>query len=342
MRWKRAGVAFTVVVVCLVVLARVSDLVVNWAWFSSVGFVGVFWTVFVTKIILFIVVFAISSLLLWLNGALALRFAWWRRFRLSAALDPGLGNVPALPGSPAVLFGVASPLLPWGLLVLAVALVVGALVAIEETGQWDLILRFLYQVPYGQTDPLFGKDIGFYLFSLPVYIAVKNWMLLILALSSAMAGAVYFLHGDIDPDHWPWRISSAAIAHGSALLGLWFAVKAWSYVLDRYLLLYDDNGVVVGAGYTDSPCRAAGSLAARRVLRRRRRRRMDQCAAAHLPAGDRGVGAGVRRLVRARRGGPRAVRALLCQAERTAIGSAVHPSGTSRSRGRRTTCGISS
>jgi len=252
MRWKRAGVAFTVVVVCLVVLARVSDLVVNWAWFSSVGFVGVFWTVFVTKIILFIVVFAISSLLLWLNGALALRFAWWRRFRLSAALDPGLGNVPALPGSPAVLFGVASPLLPWGLLVLAVALVVGALVAIEETGQWDLILRFLYQVPYGQTDPLFGKDIGFYLFSLPVYTAVKNWMLLILALSSAMAGAVYFLHGDIDPDHWPWRISSAAIAHGSALLGLWFAVKAWSYVLDRYLLLYDDNGVVVGAGYTDS------------------------------------------------------------------------------------------
>ena len=46
-------------------------------------------------------------------------------------------------------------------------------------------------------------------------------------------------------------MSSAAIAHGSALLGLFFAVKAWSYVLDRFLLLYDDNGVVVGAGYTD-------------------------------------------------------------------------------------------
>src|SRR5271165_497032 len=46
-------------------------------------------------------------------------------------------------------------------------------------------------------------------------------------------------------------MSQAAIAHGSALLGLFFAVKAWSYVLDRYLLLYGDNGVVVGAGYTD-------------------------------------------------------------------------------------------
>src|SRR6202023_829711 len=41
------------------------------------------------------------------------------------------------------------------------------------------------------------------------------------------------------------------IAHGSALAGLLFAVKAWSYGLDRYLLLYGDNGVVVGASYTD-------------------------------------------------------------------------------------------
>jgi uncharacterized membrane protein (UPF0182 family) len=41
------------------------------------------------------------------------------------------------------------------------------------------------------------------------------------------------------------------IVHGSALLGLYFAVKAWSYMLDRFLLLYNDNGVVVGAGYTD-------------------------------------------------------------------------------------------
>src|SRR5262249_18822373 len=41
------------------------------------------------------------------------------------------------------------------------------------------------------------------------------------------------------------------VAHGSSLLGLFFAVKAWSYWLDRFLLLYNDNGVVVGAAYTD-------------------------------------------------------------------------------------------
>src|SRR6266511_1026260 len=46
-------------------------------------------------------------------------------------------------------------------------------------------------------------------------------------------------------------MSPTAIAHGSVLLGVFFAVKAWSYGLDRYLLLYHDNGVVVGASYTD-------------------------------------------------------------------------------------------
>ena len=65
-----------------------------------------------------------------------------------------------------------------------------------------------------------------------------------------MAGSIYFLHDDISLDP-RWRFSPAAIAHGSALLGLYFAIKAWSYALDRYLMLYDDNGVVVGAGYTD-------------------------------------------------------------------------------------------
>ena len=66
-----------------------------------------------------------------------------------------------------------------------------------------------------------------------------------------MAGAIYFLHGDINLDPRPGASRPRPSRHGSALLGLYFAVKAWSYALDRYLLLYDDNGVVVGAGYTD-------------------------------------------------------------------------------------------
>ncbi len=247
MAWKGIGATIAAILVFLIVLGRASSLVVDWAWFSSVGYAGVFWTVFATKATLFAIVFAVSALLLWINGTVALRLAGPRQLRLPAAF----ANLQGSPSTPAGMFGPISGLLPWRLLVLATALVVALLIAMAEIGKWELVLRFIYQVPYGQTDPLFGKDIGFYLFSLPVYSAFKNWMELILLLSAAMAGAVYVLQGEINLDSRFWRFSPAALAHGSALLGAYFAVKALSYVLDRYLLLYDDNGVVVGASYTD-------------------------------------------------------------------------------------------
>ncbi len=247
MAWKGIGATIAAILVLLIVLGRASSLVVDWAWFSSVGYAGVFWTAFATKAILFATVFAVSATLLWLNGSIALRLARPRQLRLPASLAALQGFPPTSAG----MLGPVSALVPWRLLILAAALVVALLVAMGETGKWDLALRFINQVPYGQADPLFGKDIGFYLFSLPVYSALKNWMVLILLLSAAMAGAVYVLHGEINLDSRLWRFSPAALAHFSALLGAYFAVKALSYALDRYLLLYDDNGVVVGASYTD-------------------------------------------------------------------------------------------
>ncbi len=250
MPWRRFGVPIAVIVVFFA-LGRITSLVVDWAWFSSIGYVGVFWTGFITKAALFVVVLAVSTFLLWANATLAYRFGSRWRPALPAAFDPGFATVRVSPGPMAGSYGLPlSPLL-WRLLILAVALVLGLLIAIGETGKWDLILRFVYQAPYGRNDPLFDKDIGFYLFSLPVYVALKNWLLWILLLGSLMAGSIYFVQDDISLDSQPWRFSSAAIAHGSALLGLYFAIKAWSYALDRYLLLYDDNGVVVGAGYAD-------------------------------------------------------------------------------------------
>ena len=238
------------VIVLLFALGRITSVVVDWAWFSSIGYVGVFWTAFAAKAALLVVVFAVSTLLLWANATLALRSVGTPRARLPAAFDP-YATVRALPGPMAGSYGLPlSPLL-WRSLILALALVLGLLIAMGETSKWDLILRFIHQTSYGQNDPLFDKDIGFYLFSLPVYVAVKNLLLWILLLAALIAGAIYFLHDDISLDHPARSVSPSAIAHCSALLGLYFAVKAWSYLLDRYLLLYNDNGVVVGAGYTD-------------------------------------------------------------------------------------------
>jgi len=96
-------------------------------------------------------------------------------------------------------------------------------------------------VPADTNDPVCGKEIGFYLFSLPAYVVLKNWLLLTLVAGALFAGAVYWLHGDVDFSQQRPSISPMAVAHGSALLGLFFAVKAWSYVLDRAARRYKEK-----------------------------------------------------------------------------------------------------
>ena len=246
---KRLAILLAIVVVGLIVLGRTATVLVDWLWFSSIGYVGVFWTIITTRAVLFLVVLAASAGAFFLSGGLALRFAG------QPAVWPPPGRARPFPGqgsqTPFELLGYATSHVPWRLLVAGMAVLLGLLTAFIELSNWDVVLRFLYQVPYGASDPVFGKDIGFYLFSLPAYVALKNWLLLLVVFSAAIAGLVYWAHGDIELDKRPRRLSRSVLIHASALLGLYFAVKAWSYGLDRYHLLYSDNGVVVGAGYTD-------------------------------------------------------------------------------------------
>ena len=87
MLWRRFGVPIAAIVL-LFALGRITTVVVDWAWFSSIGYVGVFWTAFATKAALFVVVFAVSTLLLWANATLAYRFALRPRLWLPAAFEP--------------------------------------------------------------------------------------------------------------------------------------------------------------------------------------------------------------------------------------------------------------
>ena len=248
MRRRGVWVLAVALLVGLIVLGRASDVVVDWLWFASVGYGDVFWVSYGAKLATFGVVFVASSALLWANFALAHRLERAHGPFLPATIDTRFSTARSLPE----LLAVPPPALPWRPLIAAAALLLGVLIAIGEAGNhWDTALRYVAQVPYGQTDPVFGHDIGFYLFSLPAYVALKNWAFLILAFAVLGAVVVHWAHGGIRLDRRPVSVSRAALAHGSGLLAVLFAVKACSYALDRYLLLYDDNGVVVGASYTD-------------------------------------------------------------------------------------------
>jgi uncharacterized protein len=246
--WRGAVVgliiAAIILVICLILLGLTGDFLVDWLWFSTVGYLDVFWTTIVAEALVFFAVFAATAIILWMNGSLAFRFA-----RPQRPADFEWTRTGVVTWSDVLEF--MRRRLPWPVVIAGGASLLAVLLAWGEIHNWSVFLRFLHHVPYGTNDPLYDKDIGFYLFVLPAYIVVKNWMLYTLFLSALFAGAIYWVHGDIEYDAHRRSMSPTAIAHGSVLLGFFFAVKAWSYGLDRYLLLYGDNGVVVGASYTD-------------------------------------------------------------------------------------------
>jgi uncharacterized membrane protein (UPF0182 family) len=240
-------IAAIVLVVGLILLGLAGDFLVDWVWFSAVGYPGVFWTVVAAKSIVFSAAFVGSAAFLAVNGALASKLSGRARHAQPAGFEWQSVRGYTLPD----LLRLMPRHARWPALVTAAGGILAILIGAVETSNWDVFLRFLYHVHYGRNDPVYGTDIGFYLFSLPAYVALKNWLLLTLAAGALLAGAVYWLHEDIDFSQQRPSISSSSVAHGSALLGGFFAVKAGSYALDRFLLLYGDNGVVVGAGFTD-------------------------------------------------------------------------------------------
>lgn len=231
----------------LILLRLAASFLVDWTWFASLGFAGVFWTTVNAKIVVFLATFVPTAAILYANAAMAQRLSGFRP-HLHSVNSPW-NSIEGL--TPPVLLERLYRSFPWRLLIVAASLVVALLIAASELSNWSVALRYIYQVPYGQNDPLFGMDIGFYLFSLPAYLALKDWLLLALTIGGVMAAVLYWVHGAILFDQQRRYIAPVVVAHGSVLLGVWLLVKAWDYWLQRFQVVYGDNGAVVGASYTD-------------------------------------------------------------------------------------------
>jgi hypothetical protein len=241
--WIAVGIAVAIVVL----LGLISSILVDWAWFTSLGFESVFITVLGAKLALFATVFAISAAVLWVNGAVAAR-----AFRARNYLRPANSPWAQYESNelPAVIERFVRRL-PWNWLVAVAAIVVGLFVALGSIDSWSLVLGWANRSGFGQVEPLFGNDLGFYVFTLPLLVAIKGGLVVLVVLSAILSGAVYWSAGEIVLEPQGRRFSGAALTHGSVLLGGFFVVEAFGYWLDRYDLLYGDNGVVVGAGFTD-------------------------------------------------------------------------------------------
>jgi uncharacterized protein len=220
---------------------------VDLLWFSTLGFRAVFTTTWLTVLTVFAVAMGLSSAILLLNGFIAMKAATAAPNRRPTFRVVGRGAQ----GLPEIVeFSLDK--VPWRLIITAVALIVGGFIGMAQTGNWDAILRWFYAAPFGRSDPLFGNDLGFYVFSLPVYELLKDWGLLIIFFSAAVAVGIYVVRGEINYQQTGFpTLSGAAIRHLSALLAIFFLVKAAGYILERYDLLTSNNGIVFGAAYTD-------------------------------------------------------------------------------------------
>jgi len=134
--------------------------------------------------------------------------------------------------------------------------------------EWDMLLRWVNQVPFGATDPVFGRDIGFYFFTLPVLEFVRGWLLVALIVIAIGVIALYFTRGVIGvatgtlasadirvAGRTALALARPARAHLSILGGLFLALIASGYLLDQFELLFRQESVLVGAGYASITAR---------------------------------------------------------------------------------------
>ncbi|WP_405624207.1 UPF0182 family protein [Streptomyces sp. NBC_00076] len=192
----------------------------DWLWYRSVNYSSVFTTTLWTKIGLFFV----FGLLM----ALAVGFNIWLAHRLRPPLSAMSMEQQNLDR---YRMGIA-PYKKW--LLLGVTSLVGLIAGASASGQWRTWLMWVNGVPFHQKDPQFHLDVSFYAFDLPWYRFLLGFGFAAAILSVIAAALTHYLYGGLRVTSPGARATAAATGHLSVLLGIFVALKAVAYWLDRY------------------------------------------------------------------------------------------------------------
>ncbi|MFT4250129.1 MAG: UPF0182 family protein [Candidatus Woesearchaeota archaeon] len=143
------------------------------------------------------------------------------------------------------------------------------LVAVAYAAQWETILRYLNSFSFQKTDPVFSKDIAFYVYELPFYELLTNFTTLLVTLAFITALALYAIHlrpkvvrMQEEPEiplqptfslsYFNEQIKKHAYPQLLILASLILLTNATSYFLERYNLLFSSQGTVYGVGFTEA------------------------------------------------------------------------------------------
>ncbi|WP_026731940.1 UPF0182 family membrane protein [Fischerella sp. PCC 9605] len=203
-------------------------------WFNAVGFAEVFWTRLTWQILIWVVTFVFYILFLWVNHRLAMHYTRHRSFQFFEDSELAIhankfANILAL--------------------VLIIVVALGTATASVPT--WETILKYLHSTNFDSRDPIFQRDISFYVFQLPLYWGIWNWLLFLFVWGLTVSLLVYILKGSFTPRQSRHTLNGKVKTHLSLLVAGIIGLIAVDFWLKRYNLLYSPGGVVFGAGYTD-------------------------------------------------------------------------------------------
>jgi len=228
------------IAVAVGLLPFAANRITDWLWYRNVGFERVFLTKIVAQWVLGLAAGSVAFLALYTNVKIALR---------GAALDPILAESRFTASSrsrAAVLTRLAEALAVPGSVLLAI------LVALMAASEWRDAIRFFYGTPFGVVDPVFGRDVGYYVFSLPAIEGAMDYAGVVLSLSAALALPIYLARGEIHRRRYKLVIDSGAQAHLATFAALFFVLSALRiHFVDVPSLLRAEHVPFFGASYTD-------------------------------------------------------------------------------------------
>ena len=231
------AVVIAIVVVLFLSAKSLSSFYVNVLWHQAIGRTDVLWGILGAKGILIGVFSLVFAILLLVNMAVADRLApaivsdsdeQRTLIPLRAALKKRRKLVRTL-----------------------LAVVLGVLIGLPAAAQWEQWLLFRNNQKFGVIDPLFKKDIGFYVFQLPFFEFLVAWAFGALVLISIVIAFLHYINGSIRLQGTDERVTAQAKVHMSVLLAGLALVRAANYWLSRFDLTRSTRGVVNGATYTD-------------------------------------------------------------------------------------------
>jgi uncharacterized membrane protein (UPF0182 family) len=222
-------------IVLLIILGSMATVYTDLLWFKETKFQTVFYTQLWTKTMLGLSFGALFAAVLLVNLWVVQKIT--SPYRLFTMQDQVLERYRATL-QPYVRVGV-----------IGISLLFGLFAGSGATSQWRSWLLFSHSQRFGSIDPIFHKDIGFYIFKLPFERFVFTWAFSSLLVITIVVGVAHYFMGGIRTTGE--RVTPQVKAHLSVLLGGLVLLKAWGYRLDQFGLLYSPRGTVTGASYTD-------------------------------------------------------------------------------------------